>query len=123
MNCTKTSTFIGSGPANITCTFKLTDILIGINVSRKVNSTDFLLASINSDGNLISTPPSGIEIKYTVTDLSTISLEIATMTCADEGNYMFIAIQQGNVTFNGGGSLVAKGNLKLSSQLIKNNFQ
>jgi hypothetical protein len=45
------------------------------------------------------------------------------MTCADEGNYMFIAIQQGNVTFNGGGSLVAKGNLKLSSQLIKNNFQ
>ena len=123
MNCTKTSTFIGSGPANITCTFKFTDILIGINVSRKVNSTDFLLASINSDGNLISTPPSGIEIKYTVTDLSTISLEIATMTCADEGNYMFIAIQQGNVTFNGGGSLVAKGNLKLSSQLIKNNFQ
>jgi hypothetical protein len=72
---------------------------------------------------LISTPPSGIAIKYTVTDLSTISLEIATMTCADEGNYMFIAIQQGNVTFNGGGSLVAKGNLKLSSQLIKNNFQ
>ena len=123
MNCTKTSTFIGSGPANITCTFKLTDILIGINVSRKVNFTDSPLASIDSDGNLISTPPSGIAIKYTVTDLSTISLEIATMTCADEGNYMFIAIQQGNVTFNGGGSLVAKGNLKLSSQLIKNNFQ
>ena len=123
MNCTKTSTFIGSGPANITCTFELTDILIGINVSRKVNSIDSLLASINSDGNLISTPPNGIEIKYTDTDLSTLSLEIATMTCADEGNYMFIAIQQGNVTFNGGGSLVAKGNLKLSSQLIKNNFQ
>ena len=123
MNCAKTSTFIGSGPANITCTFELTDILIGINVSRKVNSTDSLLASINSDGNLNSTPPNGIEIKYTDTDLSTLSLEIATMTCADEGNYMFSANQQGNVTFNGGGSLVAKGNLKLSSQLIKNNFQ
>lgn len=123
MNCTTISTFIGSGPADITCTFKLTDVLIGINVSKKVDSTDSLLATINSNGNLISTPPSGIEIKYTDTDLSTISLEIATMTCADEGNYMFIANQQGNVTFNGGGSLVAKGNLKLTSQLIKNNFQ
>ena len=123
MNCTTISTFIGSGPADITCTFKLTDMLIGINVSKKVDSTDSLLATINSNGNLISTPPSGIEINYTDTDLSTISLEIATMTCADDGNYMFIANQQGNVTFNGGGSLIAKGNLKLNSQLIKNNFQ
>lgn len=123
MNCTTISTFIGSGQADITCTFKLTDVLIGINVSKKVDSTDSLLATINSDGNLISTPPNGIEIRYNDTDLSTISLEIATMACADDGNYMFIANQQGNVTFNGGGSLIAKGNLKLNSQLIKNNFQ
>lgn len=115
MNCTTTSTFIGSGPANITCNFKLTDMLIGINVSRKVNSADSLLASINSDGSLVSTPPSGMEIQYMYTDVSTISLEIATMTCADDGNYMFIANQQGNVTFNGVGLLVAKGNFKLKS--------